>query len=175
MRSVASEKRIPRVVKTSMICRDVSPLGAPNPGPDPEPSPYYPSTRRFGSPLYLRIEEVPGAELLGYVPRLYAHFAARAVGVGRDHRVDAVPGTQESGQATADSGTLLIEYRTKLQDTYETTISLGMGRSTATVAAGASMVIVTTPQQVSLADSRRAIFKTAVDRSETTPFSIRNS
>jgi 4-alpha-glucanotransferase len=39
----------------------VSPLGAPNPGPHPEPSPYYPSTRRFGSPLHLRVEEVPGA------------------------------------------------------------------------------------------------------------------
>ena len=43
----------------------VSPLGAPNPGPQPEPSPYYPSTRRFGSPLHLRVEEVPGAERVG--------------------------------------------------------------------------------------------------------------
>lgn len=38
----------------------VSPLGAPNPGPHPEPSPYYPSTRRFGNPLHLRVEDVPG-------------------------------------------------------------------------------------------------------------------
>jgi 4-alpha-glucanotransferase len=40
----------------------VSPLGAPNPGPEPEPSPYYPSTRRFGNPLHLRVEALPGAD-----------------------------------------------------------------------------------------------------------------
>jgi 4-alpha-glucanotransferase len=38
----------------------ISPLAAANPGPDPEPSPYYPSSRRFRSPLYLAVEEVPG-------------------------------------------------------------------------------------------------------------------
>lgn len=38
----------------------VGPLGAPNPGPHPEPSPYYPSTRRFGSPLHVAIEAIPG-------------------------------------------------------------------------------------------------------------------
>ena len=37
----------------------VSPLGAPNPGPIPEASPYYPSTRRFGNPLHLRVEDIP--------------------------------------------------------------------------------------------------------------------
>ncbi len=39
----------------------VSPLGAPNPGPLPEASPYYPSTRRFGNPLLLRVEDIPAA------------------------------------------------------------------------------------------------------------------
>jgi 4-alpha-glucanotransferase len=39
----------------------VSPLGAPNPTAVPEPSPYYASTRRFGNPLALRIEDLPGA------------------------------------------------------------------------------------------------------------------
>ena len=43
----------------------VGPLGAPNPGPVPEPSPYYPSTRRFGNPLHIRVEDVPGAGALG--------------------------------------------------------------------------------------------------------------
>ncbi|UDY36061.1 4-alpha-glucanotransferase [Dermatobacter hominis] len=42
-----------------------NPLGAPIPLESQQPSPYYASTRRFWSPLYLRIEEVPGSELLG--------------------------------------------------------------------------------------------------------------
>jgi 4-alpha-glucanotransferase len=42
----------------------LNPLGAANPGPDPEPSPYYPSTRRFRSPLYLALERVPGRQLV---------------------------------------------------------------------------------------------------------------
>ncbi|MEY2477041.1 MAG: hypothetical protein QOG87_2356 [Actinomycetota bacterium] len=93
-----------------------------------------------------------------------AEIAGQAVGIGKDgftapnqsqalqpvvdqlaaplaqagFKVTVTPGgvTQAAGQASADSGTLLIEYRTKLQDTYDTTLSLGMGRSTATVAAG---------------------------------------
>jgi 4-alpha-glucanotransferase len=39
----------------------VSPLGAPNPTAEPEASPYFASTRRFGNPLALRAEELPGA------------------------------------------------------------------------------------------------------------------
>jgi 4-alpha-glucanotransferase len=39
----------------------VSPLGAPNPGPVPEASPYYPSTRRYGSPLHLSVDAVSAA------------------------------------------------------------------------------------------------------------------
>ncbi len=38
----------------------VSPLGAPNPGPEPEASPYYPSTRRWGNPMHLAIDALPG-------------------------------------------------------------------------------------------------------------------
>ncbi len=43
----------------------VNPLGASRPSPEPEASPYSPSSRRFRSPLYLRVEEVPGAERVG--------------------------------------------------------------------------------------------------------------
>lgn len=39
----------------------INPLHAPRPMLPQEPSPYFPSTRRFRNPLYLAIEEVPGA------------------------------------------------------------------------------------------------------------------
>lgn len=39
----------------------INPLHAPTPVPSIQPSPYYPSTRRYRNPLYLRIEDVPGA------------------------------------------------------------------------------------------------------------------
>lgn len=42
-----------------------NPLGAPVPLASQQPSPYYASTRRFWSPLYLRVEDVPGSEMLG--------------------------------------------------------------------------------------------------------------
>ena len=41
----------------------INPLGAQAPTPHQEPCPYYASSRRFLNTLYLRIEEVPGAEL----------------------------------------------------------------------------------------------------------------
>jgi 4-alpha-glucanotransferase len=39
----------------------VNPLHAASPGLPQEPSPYFPSSRRYRNPLYLRIEELPGA------------------------------------------------------------------------------------------------------------------
>ncbi|MHB8613433.1 MAG: 4-alpha-glucanotransferase [Candidatus Dormibacteraceae bacterium] len=41
----------------------INPLGAQPPAPHQEPCPYYASSRRFLNTLYLRIEEIPGAEL----------------------------------------------------------------------------------------------------------------
>jgi 4-alpha-glucanotransferase len=41
----------------------ISPLGAQPPTAHQEPCPYYSSSRRFLNPLYLRVEELPGAEV----------------------------------------------------------------------------------------------------------------
>src|SRR5204863_237968 len=43
----------------------INPLSAPLPLRTQQSSPYYPSSRRFVNPLYLRIEDVPGATTLG--------------------------------------------------------------------------------------------------------------
>jgi 4-alpha-glucanotransferase len=43
----------------------LNPLHAPGPAPPQQASPYYPTSRRWRSPLYLRVEEVPGAAALG--------------------------------------------------------------------------------------------------------------
>jgi 4-alpha-glucanotransferase len=43
----------------------INPLTAPLPLASQQASPYCPSSRRFLNPLYLRIEEIPGADVLG--------------------------------------------------------------------------------------------------------------
>jgi 4-alpha-glucanotransferase len=50
----------------------INPLGPPAPVVPQGASPYYPTTRRFHNPLYLRIEDVPGSERLGTQLALWA-------------------------------------------------------------------------------------------------------
>ncbi len=63
----------------------VGPLHAAAPVLPQEPSPYYPSSRRYRNPLYLRIEEVPGAAeaSLDLEP-----LAAAGRALNRDRRID---------------------------------------------------------------------------------------
>lgn len=63
----------------------LSPLGADWPIPPQQPSPYYPSSRRFLNPLYLRVEEVPAAGHLGW--RL-EELATAGRALNRQRRID---------------------------------------------------------------------------------------
>ncbi len=62
----------------------ISPLAAASPLIPQQPSPYFPSSRRFRNPLYLRVEEVEGADTLGDLGAI----AARARTLNGDRRID---------------------------------------------------------------------------------------
>ncbi len=62
----------------------INPLAAPTPTLPQQPSPYFPSSRRFRSPLYLRIEEVDGAGALADLSTI----AARARALNKDRVID---------------------------------------------------------------------------------------
>jgi len=66
-------------------CLMINPLSAPTPVPLIEPSPYYPSSRRYRNPLFLRIEDVPGFAALGDAGVRLAN-AGRAL--NDDRRID---------------------------------------------------------------------------------------
>ena len=62
----------------------VNPLQAVDPVLPQEASPYYPTSRRFRNPLYLRIEEVPGA---AEIAAELAPLAAAGHGLNRESRI----------------------------------------------------------------------------------------
>jgi 4-alpha-glucanotransferase len=63
----------------------INPLSAPTPVPLIEPSPYYPSSRRYRNPLFLRLEDVHGFAALGADGERLAN-AGRAL--NHDRRID---------------------------------------------------------------------------------------
>ncbi len=66
-----------------------NPLHAVTPVPPIEPSPYFPSSRRFLNPLYLRIEEIPELEGLGEDDRARVEeLAAKARALNAEDRID---------------------------------------------------------------------------------------
>jgi 4-alpha-glucanotransferase len=104
----------------------VNPLSAATPVLPLEPSPYYPSSRRYRSPLYVRVEEVPGfADLGPDGERLAA--AGRALDASRRIDRDAVfrlkmealekiftgfAGSDEFDRYWAEEGQALTEFAT---------------------------------------------------------------
>ena len=67
----------------------VNPLHAAAPGTPQEASPYSPTSRRFRNPLYIRVEDVPGADVLGSQLDQFAQ-RGRALNANRTIDRDAV-------------------------------------------------------------------------------------
>jgi 4-alpha-glucanotransferase len=103
----------------------INPLHAPSPVEGQQPSPYFASSRCFRNPLYLRVEEVPGAERLAELPALAA--AGRALNGDRTIDRDAVwrlksaaleavfadfPGDDAFDRYVQEQGAALQEYAT---------------------------------------------------------------
>jgi 4-alpha-glucanotransferase len=68
----------------------VNPLTAPAPVAPIEPSPYYPSSRRYRNPLFLRIEELPGWDGLPEAQRTRLTNAGMALNQAREIDRDAI-------------------------------------------------------------------------------------
>jgi 4-alpha-glucanotransferase len=73
----------------------VNPLTAPTPVTPIEPSPYYPSSRRYRNPLFLRIEELPGWERLPAELRARLTNAGKALNDARQIDRDAIFGLKQ--------------------------------------------------------------------------------
>jgi 4-alpha-glucanotransferase len=116
----------------------INPLHAAEPTAPIEPSPYLPTTRRFGNPLYLRVEAIPefatlDADARAEIARLAglaranpdvldrdASWTAKRAALQRIHRAGLTPGrtfayrafTQRGGRALDDFATWCVLYET---------------------------------------------------------------
>ncbi len=101
----------------------INPLAAPLPTPQQQPSPYFPSSRRYRNPLYLRIEDVPGARDVADVERLGAEGRAlnaeRVIDRDRIHALKSAalqalwsrfPGDPAFERWVAESGPALEDF-----------------------------------------------------------------
>jgi len=66
----------------------VNPLHAVGPNAGQQASPYFPASRRWRNPLYLRIEEVPGAADEGVDRRAFEALAVAGRALNSDRRID---------------------------------------------------------------------------------------
>ena len=83
----------------------INPLHAVAPTPEQQPSPYFPSSRRWRNPLYLRVEDVPGA----------AHA------LGKDLEPLVTAGRELNGQRIIDRGRIWALKRTALERVWAAT------------------------------------------------------
>jgi 4-alpha-glucanotransferase len=69
----------------------VNPLHSAEPAGPMTPSPYLPTTRRFVSPLYIRVEDVRETAYLSAADRLAVHATSRSIGIMHDLAVGVHP------------------------------------------------------------------------------------
>ena len=63
----------------------VNPVGAVTPVGPQQPSPYFPASRRFRNPIYIRVEDVPGADAIGPI---IAEAAGAGQALNRERIID---------------------------------------------------------------------------------------
>lgn len=94
----------------------ISPIAAVAPTARQEPNPYFPASRRFGSPLYLSVGHIPGAERAAEELQA-ADRAGRALNESREIDHDAVWAIKRPAlEAIWQSSPPLVEFERWLQD-----------------------------------------------------------
>src|SRR5204862_4993318 len=90
----------------------VNPLHASLPGLPQEPSPYYPSSRCYRNPLYLRVEGLDGAEAQGPVDRIDRDAVWDVKMPVLEKEFDGFQGSPSFDRYRAEQGDTLQRYAT---------------------------------------------------------------